>query len=216
MCGARIVGVSGEPARRGRPRGFDPERAVECATRLFWERGYHDTSVADLGCALGLSAPSLYAAWESKEGLFCRCLEHYWQTVGIRPLEALRDAPTFGEGIALFLEALSSNPAGSPRGCFLLASVLHASSLPSQARKLIGQLRIRRKRLIVRLVADARERGEIDCRVDVGKFASLLSSFGLAIAVESRAVASPRLRQERAGMLRAILVQVASGRVRLE
>ena len=53
-------------------------------------------------------------------------------------------------------------------------------------------------------------------KLDVGKFASLLSSFGLAIAVEARAVTSRRLRQERAGMLRAILLQVASGGVTLE
>jgi AcrR family transcriptional regulator len=45
------------------------ERLVEAATRLFAERGYHGTGVADLGRAVGLGRGALYHHMRSKEDL---------------------------------------------------------------------------------------------------------------------------------------------------
>jgi len=47
----------------------------EVATRLFKEKGYHNTSMQDLADALGLQKPSLYHYIESKEELLFRILE---------------------------------------------------------------------------------------------------------------------------------------------
>lgn len=38
--------------------------------RLFWEHGYEQTSIIDLTQELGISAPSLYAAFKDKRSLF--------------------------------------------------------------------------------------------------------------------------------------------------
>ncbi len=53
---------------------------VARATDLFWRRGYHATSVRDLGEALGLSASSLYRTFGDKHTLFLRALDHYRAT----------------------------------------------------------------------------------------------------------------------------------------
>lgn len=55
-----------------RPREFDEDDVVTRATDLFWRRGYHATSVRDLGEALGLSASSLYRTFGDKHALFLR------------------------------------------------------------------------------------------------------------------------------------------------
>jgi AcrR family transcriptional regulator len=48
---------------------------VTAAGRLFAERGYHGTSMRDLGKALGLQGSSLYSHIESKEALFVAVVE---------------------------------------------------------------------------------------------------------------------------------------------
>lgn len=62
---------------RGRPRAFDREVALGRATRLFWVKGYEATSIADLTEAMGIGAPSLYAAFGSKEALYAEALHYY-------------------------------------------------------------------------------------------------------------------------------------------
>lgn len=45
--------------------------------RLFWEHGYEQTSIADLTQELGISAPSLYAAFGDKQTLFKEAVARY-------------------------------------------------------------------------------------------------------------------------------------------
>jgi AcrR family transcriptional regulator len=73
----KIAGVKKDQAVMGRPREFDTDAALEKAMRLFWAKGYEGTSVADLTEALGISRPSLYAAFGDKQSLFRAALERY-------------------------------------------------------------------------------------------------------------------------------------------
>jgi AcrR family transcriptional regulator len=51
------------------------DQLLEVATRLFKEKGYHNTSMRDLADALGLQKASLYYYIESKEALLLRLLK---------------------------------------------------------------------------------------------------------------------------------------------
>lgn len=56
----------------GRPvaaRGRTRARLLTTAGRLFAERGYHGTSIAELGAAAGISGPGLYKHFPNKEAL---------------------------------------------------------------------------------------------------------------------------------------------------
>ena len=61
----------------GRPRNFDRDTALDKAMLLFWEHGYEQTSIADLTRELGISAPSLYAAFGDKQTLFEEAVARY-------------------------------------------------------------------------------------------------------------------------------------------
>jgi AcrR family transcriptional regulator len=60
---------------------------------LFWRKGYEGTSLSDLTDTLGITRPSLYAAFGNKEALFRVVLDRYGARAGRYRLEALK-APT--------------------------------------------------------------------------------------------------------------------------
>ena len=58
-------------AKRGRPAGFDRAEALHHAMELVWARGYEGATLGDLQAAMGgISPPSFYHAFGSKEALF--------------------------------------------------------------------------------------------------------------------------------------------------
>ena len=61
----------------GRPREFDVEQALDQALEVFWRNGYEGASISELTQAMGISPPSLYAAFGNKEGLFRKTLDRY-------------------------------------------------------------------------------------------------------------------------------------------
>ena len=59
---------------KGVARADREEQILEVAGRVFGERGFAGTSVADVAEAAGISKPLIYNYFGSKEGLFERCL----------------------------------------------------------------------------------------------------------------------------------------------
>jgi AcrR family transcriptional regulator len=50
---------------------------LDRALRVFWRKGYEGASLSDLTKAVGVSRPSLYAAFGDKEALFRKALDRY-------------------------------------------------------------------------------------------------------------------------------------------
>lgn len=113
--------------RTGRPRAFCVEQALDRAMDVFWRKGYEGSSLSDLTIAMGINAPSLYAAFGSKEGLFRAVLDHY---DGARKdfMEKVLSAPTAREVAAAYLKGVIEK-ATDPKtpGCLLLQSGLSCS-----------------------------------------------------------------------------------------
>lgn len=60
-----------------RNKEFDPEERLEKARDLFWEKGYHATSMQDLVDAMSLNRGSIYDTYGDKHALFLQCLASY-------------------------------------------------------------------------------------------------------------------------------------------
>ena len=52
-------------------------RIVDSAMRLFWEKGYGSTSIADILAAAGVNSGSLYPFFPGKQDLLVAVLEAY-------------------------------------------------------------------------------------------------------------------------------------------
>jgi AcrR family transcriptional regulator len=109
----------------GRPREFDIDQALEQALHLFWRKGYEGTSITDLTEAIGITKPSLYAAFGNKEELFRKAFDRYVDGPGGYVQVALAK-PTAREVVEhLLYEAADAvtNP-DNPPGCLAIQGAL--------------------------------------------------------------------------------------------
>jgi TetR/AcrR family transcriptional regulator, copper-responsive repressor len=128
--------MSGMTRRRGRPRTLDREAGLEIAARLFWQHGYEGTSIADLTQAMGITPPSLYAAFGSKEDLYRQALDHTIERESKGRSEALQGEMPAYDALAFYLRDVVQGitDPGKPRGCIVSTAVLqHAEENESVA-----------------------------------------------------------------------------------
>ncbi|WP_120634582.1 TetR/AcrR family transcriptional regulator [Ruegeria sp. EL01] len=130
-------------AGRGRPRKFDRSEALNLAMNLFWQRGYDGTSLINLEETLSLKAPSIYAAFGSKEKLFCEAVERYLETDGAIIAKAIEEAPTGFEAAQalLYVSARVFCRKDKPWGCMIALEGLHEHSSNEAIRDLLANLR---------------------------------------------------------------------------
>lgn len=126
----------------GRPLSFDREAALDAAMRLFWEQGFEATSVAELTQAMGVTPPSLYAAFGDKRSLFREAVDHYLG--GLEPiLESIRNAATAREAAHRLLISAAVGDTGedTPPGCLLASSIVSSSAGAAAVREEIAAIR---------------------------------------------------------------------------
>ncbi len=118
---------------------FDEDKAIEAAMLVFWEKGYTDTSMADLLKATGLTKGSFYNAFGSKHDLFVKALLKYDvsnRRVVLQELVAM-DSPI--ESIEAFMNAVVNESAddSNKKGCFLVNTSLDLNSHEEQVKQII-------------------------------------------------------------------------------
>ena len=120
-------------ATRGRPREFCTDTALAAALRIFWEKGYDGASLTDLTEAMGITRPSLYAAFGNKEALFKQALDLY-ENEKLAYVRTALDAPT-ARGVAQrLLDGTIANITSECPGCLgvMISVQVSTSSSPIQ------------------------------------------------------------------------------------
>lgn len=115
---------------RGRPRSFDKDVALDLALRVFWLSGFQGASLSELTAAMGVSKPSLYAAFGDKESLYLQALARYAQTRMPQHAAILATEPDGRRAVARFLRsmvAMYTDPA-LPGGCFIINGAAECGS----------------------------------------------------------------------------------------
>jgi AcrR family transcriptional regulator len=175
----------------GRPKEFSVDEALDIATGLFWRMGYEATSIAELTKAMGISPPSFYAEFLSKEGLFERVLERYSKAQGqvietafskIEPIEIIR---TLMRGGA----TLFTNPRYAP-GCLIMNSALPVTGGVPFRERFANQREQLRIRLRDRLMAVSSASVHSSPELDASTIARLTLSIYWGMAVEAQSGAS--------------------------
>ncbi len=112
---------------------------------VFWRKGYEGASMADLTASLGVTKPSLYAAFGNKEQLFCAVLDRYDKRTAHFLSGSIRAPTARGVAVGLLRGAAEfhANPANPP-GCLMVQGALVGSDTAGSARR---ETRDRRNRL---------------------------------------------------------------------
>jgi AcrR family transcriptional regulator len=185
--------------RRGRPRSFDRDAALDQAIRLFWRDGYEATSVRDLSEELGIGAPSLYSAFGDKQTLFGEAVRVYDREYGGFIEEALDEEPTAEAAVTrIFTRAPGRyTRRGLPSGCLIASG--DAGTTDDGARRTLRGMRKR----ITALIADR-------IRRDVTTGVLPPGTDPEALAAHTMAVLNGIAQQARDGVPRRRLEQVAA------
>ena len=118
---------------------FNEDHAIDAAMTLFWEKGYTDTSMADLLKTTRLTKGSFYNAFNSKHKLFVKALLKYdveHRRVLLQELVAL-DSPL--EAIEAFMNAIIAECSEDrdKKGCFLVNTSLHLRSHQPEVQQIV-------------------------------------------------------------------------------
>jgi AcrR family transcriptional regulator len=181
--------------RRGRPRGFDRDEALESAMRLFWTRGYEATSISDLTEAMRITPPSLYGAFGDKKGLFLEAVGRYEQGAGCFAQAALTQEPTAERAIRrLLLDAaiFFTNPK-NPKGCLMVLGATNCTAESTDIYEALAERRRVAESAVRARIAAGQKAGELPNEVDVDALTGVVTAtlFGLAIKARDGA---PRAR----------------------
>ncbi|GGU67746.1 TetR/AcrR family transcriptional regulator [Streptomyces lavendofoliae] len=173
-----------------RPRQFDEKNAVTSATDLFWRRGYHATSVRDLGDELKLTPSSLYRTFTDKHTLFLRALDHYRATESVQARQRLdtTDRPV-REALREWMLWLVTCPAdGKPsRGCFVVNTATELGTTDEKVQQRTEAAFEVTRQALRSALAEGRDRGELSEDLDADAAAELLFTTVLGLRVRERA-----------------------------
>ena len=178
-------------AQMGRPRMFDRQAAVEQAMFLFWQQGYEATSLSQLKAALGggISAPSFYAAFGSKEALFREAAQRYLDSYA-RVTECLWDdglAPRDAIELALRQSVRMQSEPGHPPGCMVALGCMSAPTAEHAAvAEPLTQSRARTRAGFVRCAQRGVAGGALSAGTDAAALAAVFDSFLSGVSIQAR------------------------------
>jgi AcrR family transcriptional regulator len=144
-----------------RPREFDEAEVIDAAERVFWTRGYDDTSVNDLLEATGLGRASLYSTFGGKDELLLRVLERYRQRLDALEGKLLLPPSGLAGLRAFFREAVELATCSDGKGCLIVQTAGSAAARSRSVAKELDRLVAARRRALRRALQVARDRGEL-------------------------------------------------------
>lgn len=177
-----------------RIREFDPDEAIDKAMKVFWQKGYANTSIEDLVSATGVNRYGLYDEFESKHGLFLAALDHYQNAIvgmlfGLveRPNASLTDIRVY---FAKLLE-LSTSEMGK-LGCLMANCASEVTPHDELAANKVERFRTRLQLGFKNALSNSKATGELPAQFDAEQVADFLTGVMQGLSVMARSHANPK------------------------
>lgn len=162
---------------KGRPREFDVDEALAAALRVFWSKGYEAASLTDLTEAMGITRPSLYAAFGNKEALFRKALDLYEREKLAYIGEALKAPTSRAVAERLLRGALAMQTSDcEPKGCMRVLTSVGCSPEAESIRSDVMARRQSSQRALCDRMSRAKEEGDLPEGTDVEGLCAYLAA----------------------------------------
>jgi TetR/AcrR family transcriptional regulator, copper-responsive repressor len=188
-----VTTTTGRPAR-GRPRGFDRDVALDRALRVFWQHGYEATSIGALTTAMGINAPSLYAAFGDKRSLFNEAVRVYQATYGSVLPDAMAAESTARAAVARMLReaARAYTDPTHPPGCLVITAAANCTPGSADVEAQLRELRNANVHAVQQRIAADVDSGQLPAGTDVRGLAVLTGALLQGMSQQARDGASER------------------------
>ncbi|MGF1701326.1 TetR/AcrR family transcriptional regulator [Photobacterium makurazakiensis] len=143
---------------------FNRDDVIKKATNLYWEKGFHGTSMRNLQDVIDMRPGSIYASFGSKENLFKEAIKHY-ASISQDLLNACRadtDSPL--DALKIFIKkAVLDSQQTAPNGmCMLVKTIAELTEeqedLLTEAKHLLANI----ENAFANVLQEAIEKGELD------------------------------------------------------
>lgn len=174
--------------RRGRPKCFNEQHALEQAMLLFWQYGYEATSINDLTQALGVTAPSLYSSFGGKAQLFAKCLDYYSEYEGCSIDEFFQHSEDIKTALELYLlESLKKLiQSHKPTGCMFVVATMNCSEQNIELQQQMIYRRHATKQKLKDYFDQAQLGGQIPLGIDMQDLADFYSTLLHGMTIQAR------------------------------
>ncbi|MCM3629088.1 TetR/AcrR family transcriptional regulator [Paenibacillus glycanilyticus] len=147
---------------RGNFRAFNLDEALDRALKVFWERGYEGSSLTVLTKALGISRPSLYAAYGNKEELFQKVLDRYEVGPMMFRTNALQESTAQAVAERLLYGTIDNiTNEGNPKGCLFVQAALSCGEESEDIRQELNLRRASTEKVLVKRFEEAIDEGDL-------------------------------------------------------
>lgn len=157
---------------------YNRQEALERALKLFWQKGFHATSLKDIEEALDMRPGSIYAAFGSKDGLFQEALDYYAR-LGLTELERIlshHESPLLG--LAAYVRQLGGirDKELPSQACMLVKSLLELGAREQAALKKVEMLLAGMETRFIDCFSAAQQLGELDNALDATRLGRRLQA----------------------------------------
>ena len=159
-----------------RNKAFDQDIVLSKAMELYWEKGYHATSIQDIVTHLGISRASLYGTFGDKKRLFDLSLDLYCATNKKGTLQFLESQKNIKEGLKKLFEIAIKDSINDKKkkGCFVVNSTTELIPGDESVKRALVRNQATFENIFYQFMLSGQERGEITKEKDIKTIASLI------------------------------------------
>lgn len=173
---------------KGRPRSFDRDTALLRALEVFWHRGYEPASITELCSAMGINAPSLYAAFGNKSRLFLEAVTFYEKRYWTEPARRFMEERDFYQAVNNFFAEAAGillSP-DTPCGCMVVLAAVNISEEERDVIETLHGLRLATKNMFAEKIRQAVADGQLPPDTGADSLAAAFNTFLEGMSLQAR------------------------------
>jgi TetR/AcrR family transcriptional repressor of nem operon len=157
-----------------RNKAFDPEERLQKARDLFWEKGYHATSMQDLVEAMQLNRASIYDTYGDKHALFLQCLGSYAKQKQEEYKAAAAGAASPIDAVEAIIRKALERTLQEGKACMVVKSSFELAAADREVNNVLQNDGARLTDILEVLLKKAQSAGEISKQRDVNMLANYI------------------------------------------